>query len=290
MEAFSYNLDIQNLGLSSSFNYYSSKSKTSDLDISDLQFSDFQFPPISNAWSFCEKVKDSSKEGKKLMDFYHGTTTLGFSFKDGIILAVDSRASMGSIVSSEHVRKILEINDYLLGTMAGGAADCQFWERYLAMECKLYELKHNERLSVAAASKILSNITYHYRKYGLSMGTMIAGWDNTGPNLYYVDDDGSRLKGNIFSVGSGSTYAYGVLDSYYKPEMNLKDAIELGMTAIYHATHRDSGSGGYARVYHIHKDGWTKIYEGEDVNMLHYSFAKKKGLIGDGDETKNNLL
>jgi len=40
---------------------------------------------------------------------------------------------MGEFVNSETVRKVIEINDYLLGTMAGGAADCSFWERYLAM-------------------------------------------------------------------------------------------------------------------------------------------------------------
>jgi 20S proteasome alpha/beta subunit len=33
-----------------------------------------------------------------------------------------------------------------------------------------------------------------------------------GPALFYVDSDGTRLKGDIFSVGSGSTFAYGVLD------------------------------------------------------------------------------
>jgi 20S proteasome subunit beta 5 len=44
------------------------------------------------------------------------------------------------------------------------------------------------------------------------MGTMVTGWDTTGPQLYYVDNDAQRLHGNIFSVGSGSTYAYGVLD------------------------------------------------------------------------------
>jgi 20S proteasome subunit beta 5 len=53
---------------------------------------------------------------------------------------------------------------------------------------------------------------YSYRGYGLSMGTMVTGWDTTGPQLYYVDNDAQRLHGNIFSVGSGSTYAYGVLD------------------------------------------------------------------------------
>jgi 20S proteasome subunit beta 5 len=41
---------------------------------------------------------------------------------------------------------------------------------------------------------------------------MIAGWDKTGPGLYHVDSEGTRLKGHKFSVGSGSTYAMGVLD------------------------------------------------------------------------------
>ena len=54
---------------------------------------------------------------------------------------------------------------------------------------------------------------------------MLAGFDKKGGNLYYLDDDGTRLKGNIFSVGSGSTYAYGVLDSYYKYDMSLDDAV-----------------------------------------------------------------
>jgi len=53
------------------------------------------------------------------------------------------------------------------------------------------------------------------------MGTMIAGVDKTGPCLYYVDNDGTRLKGNLFAVGSGSTYAYGVLDTKYNFNMSL---------------------------------------------------------------------
>lgn len=44
---------------------------------------------------------------------------------------------------------------------------------------------------------------------------MVAGWDPSGPGLYYVDSDGQRTKGTVFSVGSGSLYAYGVLDDGY---------------------------------------------------------------------------
>jgi 20S proteasome subunit beta 5 len=47
-----------------------------------------------------------------------------------------------------------------------------------------------------------------FQGYGLSMGTMIAGWDKKGPGLYYVDSDGTRTDGKVFSVGSGSIFAY----------------------------------------------------------------------------------
>ena len=65
-----------------------------------------------------------------------------------------------------------------------------------------------------------------------------------GPGLYYVDSDGQRMTNAIFSVGSGSLYAYGVLDSGYKWELTVAEAIDLGRRAIYHATHRDAYSGG----------------------------------------------
>eukprot|EP01015_Nassula_variabilis_P005579 TRINITY_DN1412_c0_g1_i2.p2 TRINITY_DN1412_c0_g1~~TRINITY_DN1412_c0_g1_i2.p2 ORF type:complete len:151 (+),score=57.95 TRINITY_DN1412_c0_g1_i2:1-453(+) len=114
--------------------------------------------------------------------------------------------------------------------------------------------------------------------------------DRTGPHLYFLNDDGSRLEGKLFSIGSGSMYAYGVLDSYYRHDMSTDEAVELGVRAIYHATNKDSGSGGVARVYHIHEGGWTKIHEGLDVNTLHYKFAHEKKLRGDGDETKESLF
>merc|ERR1711988_1315744 len=101
--------------------------------------------------------------------------------------AVDSRASMGSYIGSQTVKKVIEINDFLLGTMAGGAADCSFWERHLARMCRLYELRNKERISVAGASKILANIFFNYRGYGLSCGTMSpAGTRRALPSTWWT--------------------------------------------------------------------------------------------------------
>jgi len=55
----------------------------------------------------------------------HGTTTLAFRFKGGIIVATDSRATAGNWIASQTVKKVIEINSCLLGTMAGGAAVSQ---------------------------------------------------------------------------------------------------------------------------------------------------------------------
>lgn len=46
-------------------------------------------------------------------------------------------------------------------------------------QCRLHELNNKKRISVAGASKLLANTLYGYRGMGLSMGTMIAGWDET---------------------------------------------------------------------------------------------------------------
>lgn len=78
--------------------------------------------------------------------------------------------------------------------------------------------------------------------------------------MFYVDSDGQRLKGDIFSVGSGSTFAYGVLDSGYDYDLSVSDALELGRRSIYHATHRDAMSGG-------------------SVNRMYEEFAKEDHVI-----------
>lgn len=118
--------------------------------------------------------------------------------------------------------QVIEINPYLLGTMAGGAADCQYWETYLGIQCRLHELREKERISVAAASKYLCNLVYSYKGMGLSMvsiisscritgkvpttdklasqGTMICGWDKSGPQLFYVEYVNLTAHGLVFNT------------------------------------------------------------------------------------------
>merc|ERR1712027_75384 len=222
----------------------------------------FQIPKsINNPAQFVYDNCGENVEGAKIK-FNHGTTCLAFKFQGGVVVCTDSRATAGGYIASQSVKKVIEINRFLLGTMAGGAADCTYWERVLSKQCRLYELRNRERISVAAASKLLSNICFEYKGYGLSMGTMIAGYDKRGPGLYYVDSDGSRTDGKVFSVGSGSIYAYGVLDKGYNYDLEDAAAYDLARRSIFHATVRDGASGGIVRVYHMKETGYVVISEG----------------------------
>lgn len=129
----------------------------------------------------------------------------------------------------------------------------------------------------------MANIAQAYKNMGLSMGMMLAGFDKTKndeqvPSLYYIDSEGARTKGKLFSVGSGSLYAYGVLDSGYRYDLTDEEAAELARRSIYHATKRDAYSGGIVRVYIMKKDEYKNV-SNNDCMELHsdYENLDKRG-------------
>lgn len=172
--------------------------------------------------------------------------------------------------------------------MAGGAADCSYWIRKVTTQAQLHELNEGIRMSTARASLLLANVLNNYRGYGFSVGAMIMGYDDdhgdgddahdvirinfnrttttfSRPSIYYVDSEGVRIKGDMFAVGSGSTFAHGILDTERRYNMTVGEAVALGIEAIRHATFRDAFSGGYVNVYLITpKEGWRKVFT-EDV-------------------------
>jgi len=97
-----------------------------------------------------------------------------------------------------------------------------------------------------------------------------------GPALYYVDSDGTRMSGNLFCVGSGQTFAYGVLDAEYRYDLTESEALELGSRSILAATHRDAFSGGFINLYHVKEEGWVR-HGFRDTNPIFWKTKLDKG-------------
>ena len=89
---------------------------------------------------------------------------------------------------------------------------------------------------------------------------MISGFDaDKTPHIYYCDNEGNRLQGRLFSVGSGSTFAYSILENGYKWDMTKDEAIDLGLKAVMHAAHRDAMTGGMQNVFLITPEKWELV-------------------------------
>jgi len=251
-------------------------------DVSNLNF---VHPPLGiNPKEFVNN-HFGPNSGLKNQQFRKGTTTLAFIYepatpndKGGVIVAVDSRATGGEYIASKTVMKLLDIGDRTVATMAGGASDCQFWIRMVAKYCNLFELREKFNITVSATSKYFANVLYGWRGHGLSVGSMIAGVDKRGPAIFLVDSNGTRLSTSLCSVGSGSMYAYGVLDTHYKQKMTDEEAMKLARRAIFHATYRDIASGGYVSLVHITADEKTR-YPPQDVTELYAEYAAEVGKV-----------
>ncbi|KAH8404811.1 hypothetical protein KR222_004255 [Zaprionus bogoriensis] len=240
-------------------------------------------PPFENP---VQNLNEILKRNHLTLDMTHGTTTLGFKYQGGIILCADSRNTRGSYITSQESQKIVELDKCMLGTIAGGAADCTYWDRVLAMECRLYRLENNDCMPVTSASCIIRNVAHRFKGMGLCMGMMLAGYDLEGPKLIYVDSDGQRTEGNSFSVGSGCINAFGVFDTNYRHDMSDQEAHDLALRSIYHSSYLDSFSGGLVRLYHIQRSGWRMVSV-NDCTELHDNFLNEtKDERGSGAEVQ----
>uniref|UniRef100_A0A8C7LMQ7 Proteasome subunit beta 11 n=1 Tax=Oncorhynchus kisutch TaxID=8019 RepID=A0A8C7LMQ7_ONCKI len=160
----------------------------------------------------------------------HGTTTLAFVFQGGVIAAADTRASCSGLVSCPSVQKIL-------------GADC-------------------------ISAKLLSHILEPFKGTDVCVAAILSGSDVE--ELFYVCSDGTRLQGEFFSVGSGSPYAYAVLDRW---SLSEEEAISLAREIVYRSTHRDAYSGNCVDLFHITAQG----YSHRDREDLREEYHREKG-------------
>lgn len=215
----------------------------------------------------------------------HGTTTLAFMFQGGVLAAADTRSSCAGLVECPSAQKVVPIHSHLVGTTSGTSADCTLWKRILARELRLYQLRHGRRLSTAGAAKLLSHMLHPFKGTELCVAATLCGWDvgcgdgeeqltrsngnSCGPSLYYVCSDGTRLQGSLFSVGSGSPYAYSILDQGVHWDLTVEEATAVAREAVYRATHRDAYSGNNVDVYLVSSGGWARRQR-EDLKEEYY--------------------
>jgi len=201
---------------------------------------------------------------------YKGTTTVAAVCSDGVIMATDTRATMGSYVASKHAKKVYQITDQLAMTIAGGVAAAQRVVDILKVNAKLYSLEKGRPMPVSAAAMLVSNILFSNREVGapLPLQALIGGVDHTGPHVFNLDPYGSLTEEKMVSTGSGSPFAYGVLEDRYKEGSSVAEMTPIVVQAVDSAMKRDVASGDSFDVAVITSEGFKELSVEEKMALL----------------------
>lgn len=92
-----------------------------------------------------------------------GTTTIGVVTRDGVILASDTRVTMGSFVAHKKGKKIYKIDDHLAMTVSGNVADAQQTVEILKANSRLYRLENKRPMPIKSAARLVSNFFFSAR-------------------------------------------------------------------------------------------------------------------------------
>ena len=202
-----------------------------------------------------------------------GTTTLGMVCKDGVVIATETRATMGTLIAHKTTKKLYRIDEHLVLATAGLVGDLQVLARYLNAEANLYRLKRNIRMPVKSAATLMSNILNQRKFYPYYVQLILAGFDDTGGYVYSLDAAGGAIPDKYTAGGSGSPYVFGVLEDVYKDDLTTNEGVDIAIRAITAATSRDSASGGKINIAVVSKEGFKEIPE-EEINKRIEKIAK----------------
>jgi proteasome beta subunit len=176
------------------------------------------------------------------MKILKGTTTVGVTFGNGVVIAADKRATYGSFIAAKEVEKIHMIDDKMAMSIAGGVGDAQQLIRFIKAEIELYKYTNGQNMTVQGASTLLANILQGNKYFPYMVQLIIAGVDEK-PRLFDLDPFGGLLEEKYASTGSGSVVAYGILDELFKENLTENEAIKVASKAVAAAMKRDNATG-----------------------------------------------
>ncbi len=195
-----------------------------------------------------------------------GTTTVGLTCADGVILVADKRASWGTFIASKDAKKIFNVNDSVGATVAGSVGDAEALMRVIQAEASLYEMNNKKKMSTNAVANLLANILQGNKIFPYLVQLVIAGMDED-IKLFTLDPIGGLIEEKMASSGSGSPMAYGVLEQEYSSEKTVDENIFIALKALKSAMQRDTATGDGMNLVTITKDGFRE-YTSEEIDAI----------------------
>jgi len=171
-----------------------------------------------------------------------GSTCLGLTTKEGVVLVVEKRLN-STLIHPSSVKKAFIVDDHIGAAASGLICDALKIVDHSRAECAQHIFQYEEKMPVQSCVESASDLMLDFsrmndsdRKNKMSRpfgcGLLFGGWDDEGPALFSVDPSGTFTKCQAKAIGSAQEGATNMLQEQFKPDLAMKDAKEMAMLIL----------------------------------------------------------
>ncbi|WP_217237931.1 proteasome subunit beta [Streptomyces sp. AC555_RSS877] len=223
----------------------------------------------------------------------HGTTVLALTFRDGVLIAGDRRATMGNLIAQRDLEKVHPADDYSAVAFAGTVGLAVDMVKLYQVELTHFEKIEGTAMTLNAKARRLSGMIRQnlgQAMQGLAVVPLLTGYDPLAPEgergrIFSFDVVGGLYeKTDFHAEGSGSPYARGALKKLFHKGMDRREASLAALHALYDAADDDSATGGpdiHRRIFPIvsviTEDGFERLSEPETEQLSREMVEQRRG-------------
>jgi len=206
----------------------------------------------------------------------HATTVVALTFKDGVIMAGDRRATAGLSIAHRKMDKVLPADSHSGIAIAGTAGIAMDLVRLFQVQLEHYEKMAGEELSFEGKANQLSFMirgNLPMAMQGLLVVPLFAGFDLARKigRVFSYDATGGRYEElDYTATGSGSVHAKNWIKASYDKDLEVDVAIDIAIRSLFAAADEDAGTGGpdlvrkiFPSVATITQDGFEYLSDEE---------------------------
>ncbi|KAG0250080.1 proteasome component pup2 [Mortierella polycephala] len=186
-----------------------------------------------------------------------GSTAVGIKTSEGLILGVEKRVT-SSLLEPDSIEKIFEIDGHIGCAMSGLTADSRTIVDYARVEAQNHAFTYNESIKI-------ESVTQASRPFGVSL--LVAGIDETGPQLFHTDPSGTFVSYSAKAIGSGAEGAETELQEEYHTSMALVEAETLVLKVLKQVMEEKLNSTN-VQLASVTKEAGFSIYSDEKLQLV----------------------
>ncbi len=163
-----------------------------------------------------------------------GATSIGLTTGDAVIFVAHKNITEPLAVSST-IQKVFRVDARIGATYSGMVADGLHIIDTARSQTQNHKLVYDDVKSIEALAKNISAYMMQATQFGgmrpYAVSLLVGGIDES-PRLYEIEPGASFLGYKADAIGSGKKIATEMLLKDYKEDMDLQDAISLGLKII----------------------------------------------------------